>query len=94
MTTTNDFQDVWLMNSSHKNPDGFTYGHDLDLLNDRENFLQRIDYVFVRNSEEVFLKHVKAMILGDEVKDKTPTGLWPSDHGGIAADLKFNTHKK
>ena len=34
----------------------------------------------------------KARVLGTRVSDKTPPpgqGLWPSDHGSVAADLRF-----
>jgi len=27
-------------------------------------------------------------VVGDEVTDKTVTGLWPSDHGGVFAKIR------
>lgn len=93
VTFTKRFQDTWLMNKAVDNLDGFTYGHDLDLLNTNQNFWKRIDYVFVRNgrsfNKKIKLNEVVAEVLGDEVSDKTVNGLWPSDHGGVAAQLNF-----
>ena len=103
LTYTNRYKDTWLYNIDKTNLDGYTYGHDLDLLNPTQNFWKRIDYVFVRNGlkklHPVKLDKVNAEVLGDEPSDKTSSGLWPSDHGGIAAELnfklvKFNNHKR
>jgi hypothetical protein len=30
---------------------------------------------------------VAAEVLGEELDDRTPTGLWPSDHAGVVAKL-------
>jgi endonuclease/exonuclease/phosphatase family metal-dependent hydrolase len=96
LTLSHRYQDTWLMNSFSDNPDGFTFGHDSDLLNSEQNFWKRIDYVFVRNGKKsdkkIKLKNVKAEVLGDEVVDKTSSGLWPSDHGGVIAELEFKTY--
>jgi len=93
ITSTNRYQDTWLKNTSNKNPDGFTYGHDLDLRNSTANFWKRIDYVFFRNGMQkhkyMKFKEVKAEVIGDELKDRTPSGLWPSDHGGVFAKIQM-----
>lgn len=93
ITDRNGYTDVWLKNCLTDNPSGLTYGHDLDLRNATQNFWERIDYVFVKcgkgKHKLVKLKKVFASVLGDEVQDKTPSGLWPSDHGGVLANLKF-----
>src|SRR5262249_61114714 len=34
--------------------------------------------------------HIRAFdagVVGDELPDRTPSGLWPSDHGGVVATL-------
>jgi len=49
---------------------------------------ERIDVVLVDFGELVPEK-IKAYVLGDEQADKTPTGLWPSDHAGVAVKLSF-----
>ncbi len=93
VTLTKRYKDTWLLNTLSDNPEGFTYGHDADLLNLEPNFWKRIDYIFVRNEISLFgprLRQVTAEVLGDETTDKIePSGLWPSDHGGVAAELNF-----
>ena len=93
LTRTNRYKDAWLYNIDKSNPEGYTYGHDLDLLNPEPKFWKRIDYVFVRKGVNKFhpfkLNRVDAEVLGDEQGDKTISGLWPSDHGGVSAELYF-----
>ena len=97
LTLTNRYKDTWLQNTLSENQLGLTYGHDFDLLNTSQNFWKRIDYIFVRNGwfcrKRVKLVNVSAEVLGDEIEDKTPSGLWPSDHGGVTADLTFKYKK-
>ena len=98
ITSGHDFLDTWLLNTRNDNPDGFTFGHDADLKNIEQKFSKRIDHVFVRNEKEGgkfrVLKHATSNVTGDEYSDRTSTGLWPSDHGGVAAKLKFMFCKK
>jgi endonuclease/exonuclease/phosphatase family metal-dependent hydrolase len=42
----------------------------------------RIDYVFARGPEVG-----RCWVVGDRDEDRTPGGLWPSDHAGVVADL-------
>ncbi|MCB0751065.1 MAG: endonuclease/exonuclease/phosphatase family protein, partial [Ignavibacteriae bacterium] len=65
VTLTNRYKDTWLLNSSVENPDGFTYGHDLDLLNTSQKFWKRIDHVFVR--EEMNIKGLELIQVTAEV---------------------------
>lgn len=44
---------------------------------------QRIDMVFTRGGFHVD----KAWLVGATVPDRTPAGLWPSDHAGVVATL-------
>lgn len=98
ITSSHNFQDTWLLNKRNDNPDGFTFGHDADLKNTEQNFSKRIDHIFVRNekvnSKFRILKHVTSNVTGDDYSDRTSSGLWPSDHGGVAAKLKFMFCKK
>ncbi len=93
ITSTHRYQDTWIKNTSNNNPDGFTYGHDLDLRNSTSNFWKRIDYVFFRNGmhkrKYMKLKEVKAEVVGNELKDRKPSGLWPSDHGGVVTEMQM-----
>jgi hypothetical protein len=60
-----------------------------DLSNHESELVERIDVIF---SIDVPSKVKKARVLGAKVSDKTPPpglGLWPSDHGSVAAELQF-----
>ena len=71
--------------------------YDLDLLNAEQNFWKRIDYVFLKygskESKNRCIKWVNAEVTGDEVIDKTPSGLWPSDHGGVYVEMSGQNEK-
>lgn len=43
-------------------------------------FVERIDFVLSRN---VTVVSVTGEVLGDDAADKSTSGLWPSDHGGV-----------
>ncbi len=87
------YTDIWTENWLKYNPDGFTSGHDYDLLNPVANFTERIDFIFVRKESRFFPKPVIgpvfAIVVGDEQFNRTPSGLWPSDHGGVVARFRF-----
>ena len=87
------FLDTWTRNTLEDNPEGYTYGHDSDLRNEEANFWERIDQIYVKNNSGMsvspILDPVLAIVVGDEEFNRTPSGLWPSDHGGVVARLKF-----
>jgi hypothetical protein len=61
-----------------------------DLSNHQSLHDERIDVIF---SLDVPGKVKKARVLGSKVSDKTSPpgqGLWPSDHGSVAAELQFD----
>jgi len=59
-----------------------------DLSNHLSELDRRIDLIF---SAAPPSKVKLARVLGDRVSDKTRTyGLWPSDHGAVAASLQFD----
>jgi hypothetical protein len=35
------------------------------------------------------LRKVKAVVTGDDAGQRTPSGLWPSDHGGVVSTLRL-----
>lgn len=90
-----NFTDTWIENSFKHNPDGFTYGHAEDLLNAEADFYERIDHIYVRNGASngkgTLLRNVLAIVIGDEQFNRTESGLWPSDHGGVVAKLLFSS---
>jgi endonuclease/exonuclease/phosphatase family metal-dependent hydrolase len=73
------FHDVW--SQTHPNELGNTFGHNAELRNTTVNFTQRIDLVLYRGDLRAF----DADVVGDELADRTSSGLWPSDHGGLVA---------
>lgn len=76
------FMDGW--DISGKGP-GFTAFQARDLLNPISTLSKRIDLILLRNSFNVR----KINTVGDRQRDRTPQGLWTSDHAGVAATLKF-----
>lgn len=79
------FHDVW--SQVGKGP-GFTAHQNPDLLNAVSMLNQRIDYILFKNG----WKPIEAEIVGESQKDRTKTGLWPSDHAGVSARLKLEDH--
>jgi endonuclease/exonuclease/phosphatase family metal-dependent hydrolase len=81
------FIDGWMQNH-HKTP-GFTCCQAEDLLNKKSELYERIDLVFSRQEP----KWVEDMrVVGANQSDKTlmhGPRLWPSDHGGVTAELNF-----
>ena len=51
---------------------------------------ERIDLIFL-DPLDLAIDKVKCHLVGDEVADMTPSGLWPSDHAGVVAKIKFLT---
>ena len=76
------FKDAW--SATHPTDLSNTWGHDADLLNTTVNLTQRLDLVLFRNN----LCALDADVVGDELSDRTPSGLWPSDHAGVVATLR------
>jgi endonuclease/exonuclease/phosphatase family metal-dependent hydrolase len=75
------FTDAWSV--THPEGLGNTFGHDPLLRNETPDLTQRIDLVLYRGS----LSAVDADVVGDELGDRTPSGLWPSDHAGLMARI-------
>ncbi len=73
------------------NKKGFTYGHDYGLRNETVDMYERIDHIWVRSNVYTDGKQdigtTVMDVTGDELADRTPSGLWPSDHAGVVAYL-------
>lgn len=86
------YTDIWTQNFLRHDPDGNTYGHDYDLRNPVANFYERIDFIFFRKESKFFprpvIGPVFAIVVGDEDFNRTTSGLWPSDHGGVVARFR------
>jgi len=50
-----------------------------DLMNETSRLTGRIDMVFHRGD----LTPTTASVVGNQPEDRTPSGLWPSDHAGV-----------
>ena len=81
------YTDAWTNNTLTYNPNGYTFGHESALTNEDVNFFERIDFVFVKAPNGP--TYGESFVLGDELRDRTPSGLWPSDHGGVVTKLTF-----
>ncbi len=77
------FDDAW--SDAFPGDPGLTCCHDELLLEPVTSFTERLDLVLFRGHFEV----AGADLVGDNPADRTPSGLWPSDHAGIAATLTF-----
>ncbi len=87
------YVDVWTRRLGRPD-DGFTYCHAANLLNPIQQFYERIDFILVKNETVASQRFavgaiVIARIVGEEQRDRTPAGLWPSDHGGLVARFRI-----
>ena len=84
-----NFYDAWTW--AHGNAAGYT-GTQSDTLDNRNSTLSaRIDAVFFRGKRT---GATEADTVGDTTADKTPSGLWPSDHAGVSATISLNRRKR
>ncbi|HEY6587357.1 MAG TPA: endonuclease/exonuclease/phosphatase family protein [Nitrososphaeraceae archaeon] len=81
-----DFIDAWSLKGRGT---GFTCCQADDLLNPNSSLTERSDLVMFQGNFEV--KDIE--IVGNSQKDRTISGLWPSDHAGIVASLNLNGDK-
>jgi hypothetical protein len=81
------YVDAWPMKRGKKKR-GYTCCQLQDLSNKKSMLKERIDVIF---SAEVPEKVKKEKVLGVKRKDRTKPGrLWPSDHGTVTVELRFN----
>ena len=86
------YTDVWIDNPLTYNPAGNTFGHQSDLRNENPSMFTRIDYVFAGAQGDPVIG--ESYVLGDEIRDKTGSGLWPSDHAGVVTKLTYSVPAK
>ncbi|MEE8387924.1 MAG: endonuclease/exonuclease/phosphatase family protein [Acidiferrobacterales bacterium] len=83
------FTDVWALGGEGA---GFTCCQAEFLVSINSAYNERVDYVLYRDEDLSPLGHktrIDAELLGDEVEDKTASGLWPSDHAGVYARIRI-----
>ena len=86
------YVDTWTRNINPFEGNGLTNAESyFDLTDPTRVFDQRIDFIFARNNipflDEPAIGPVVATVVGDAQRDRTRSGLWPSDHAGIVARL-------
>ena len=88
------YVDAWLQGEDAAQS-GFTCCQSEDLSNTVSLMNERIDYIFYRSDVTALgdKTEIEIETLGDEEEDKTPSGLWPSDHAGVTAEMKFAVKK-
>jgi len=79
------YTDAWTLRPG--NPPGFTCCQAENLLNLDSILSDRRDVTFFREMPHGM---VKANLVGNEETDKTPSGLWPSDHAGVVTRMQFS----
>lgn len=77
------YTDIWPLRPG-KSP-GLTCCQVADLSNAHSALYERIDVVFTLKVP----KRVKANVLDNGPKDKTPSGLWPSDHASVVGRIQY-----
>jgi len=83
------YKDAWVERINQKYSDGFTSGFDEYVSDPTAELTSRIDLIFV-DEKDLDVDKVTADVVGDEVGDMTPSGLWPSDHAGVVVKIKFD----
>ena len=78
-----EYVDTWQMDALGK-----TCCQDSDIRNAESSHRERIDLIFVCNSESD-VSVLMSETLGDRPSDRLPSGVWPSDHAGVVAELLF-----
>jgi endonuclease/exonuclease/phosphatase family metal-dependent hydrolase len=56
-----------------------------DLFDPAATFDHTVDHVLTRPG----LKTTRAFVTGNKAGERTPSGLWPSDHGGVVSTLRL-----
>ncbi len=79
--------DAWT--TKPRRDEGFTCCHDPGLMNTEVNFDRRIDLILARPAENTRFRAPFARVIGKRLRERTPSGLWPSDHGGVWAGVRF-----
>jgi len=87
------YADTWLRRLNNRNNPGYTCCQDPDLLNEESHLSERIDHVFVRNNFGFLpfsiVGPVFSHVIGNKPRNKTVSGMWPSDHAGVVTRLNI-----
>lgn len=86
------YLDSWLLQSKYD--EGYTSGFDEYVSDPEAQLTERIDHIFL-DPDYLVVNKVSSDVVGDEVTDMVPNpnypgeSLWPSDHAGVVAKIKF-----
>jgi endonuclease/exonuclease/phosphatase family metal-dependent hydrolase len=80
------YWDAWTL--QRKYDEGYTSGFDEYVSDPTAELASRIDLVFLDPMLHR-IGSVKCEVVGNEISDMTPSGLWPSDHAGVVAKIRF-----
>lgn len=78
------YADSWAAN--HPLFSGPTCCQSGNLKNNSSTLSARIDHILLRGA----LTPISSTRIGDRQADRTPDGLWPSDHAGVVARVRLN----
>ena len=83
------YVDAWKRGLRGRRNRGITCCQQELLTNENSLLFERIDHIFARNHprETPFSIIGSIRVVGDKQKDKTVSGLWPSDHAGVVAKM-------
>jgi endonuclease/exonuclease/phosphatase family metal-dependent hydrolase len=83
------YVDAWKRGLRGRRSRGATCCQQELLTNENSLLFERIDHIFARNHprETLFSLVGAVRVVGDKQKDKTVSGLWPSDHAGVVAKM-------
>ena len=56
-----------------------------NLFDPADGFTHTVDHVLTKPG----LKTKRAFVTGDDPAEMTPSGIWPSDHGGVVSRLQL-----
>jgi hypothetical protein len=76
---------------------GYTCCQQSDLLNWRSVLDKRVDLILVSGDFELWRRNrraVRSWLVGNRFWDKTPSGLWPSDHAGVITSLRLSSYEE
>lgn len=77
------YTDVWTLNRRQR--PGYTCCQDSDLMNPQSGLTERIDMIFSLDAP----RKAQSRVIGRHPWSKTPSGLWPSDHGTVVGRLIY-----
>jgi endonuclease/exonuclease/phosphatase family metal-dependent hydrolase len=83
LLTSSGLVDAWV--TLRPGDPGYTCCHDADLRNPTSILDERIDIVFTRGD----FTALDTLIVGADPSERTPDGLWPSDHAGVVTTVRL-----